>query len=729
MTKRKSILFMLIVILAIGFAAVSTTLLVNGNFLVGENKDDFDIIFTNASLDGINKKKFISNDKKHIEFISNELKSIDDKVTLTYEVTNTSRNYDADVQVTCTANTNEYITFSYTPSQMEVAAGEAKSGSLTASMIKVVDEDKEVPITCTLSGTAKVRESLGEEYIAPFSKSGVMMARSAANGTDKKYWAYQSNITKVEFEDKLVPHETTEELTFDVSDLQDKSVMAYLVPNGEILGDTNNLKDTTAYTLYLQGDTGIIANQDCTNMFKGFNNLLEIENLKYLDTSNVTTMLCMFKDLYRINKIDLSSFDTSNVTNMGGMFQECRAATIIDVRSFDTSNVTSTGGMFYGCNSVIELDLSNFNTSSVTDMRTMFYFCTKLSKLNVSGFDTSNVTSMYLMFGSCPSLTELNVANFNTSKVTEMGGMFEGLNNVKELDISNFDTSNVTNMGGMFRGCNSLNYLNLSKWNTEKVTSMENLFLECRSLTSLEISNFNTSNVTNMKGMFSECLKLKKIFYNFDTTKVTNMSSMFNQCRELSQIDTINFNTSQVTDMNRMFYNCNNLTNLDVSNFDTSNVVNMSNMFAYCENLEALDVSKWITNKVTDMSSMFGYLRKVTKLDVINWNTSNVTTMRAMFVECNALTTSDLSNFDLTKVTNLNSFVAGCHNLVTTITIRGTNCTNYAGESGFWSIFTNTAIGTGHIIVNYTADASDLVDLMIATKSDTSNVTKGTEVT
>ena len=64
-----------------------------------------------------------------------------------------------------------------------------------------------------------------------------------------------------------------------------------------------------------------------------------------------------------------------------------------------------------------------------------------------------------------------------------------------------------------------------------------------------------------------------------------------------------------------------------------------------------------------------------------------------------------------------------CSSLTTTINIMSTGVTSYG------SMFSGAATNTGtKITVNYIADASALVDKMIATKSSTSNVVKGVEI-
>ena len=75
--KKKSILIVAIILMSIGFAAVSTTLIINGNAKVSENQDDFSVIFTAATLDGKDVYSSVVDDtKKIITFETSELKTI-----------------------------------------------------------------------------------------------------------------------------------------------------------------------------------------------------------------------------------------------------------------------------------------------------------------------------------------------------------------------------------------------------------------------------------------------------------------------------------------------------------------------------------------------------------------------------------------------------------------------------------------------------------------------------
>ena len=49
---KKSAIMVAIVFMVIGFAAVSTSLIINSNIKVSENNEDYSVIFTAATLDG-----------------------------------------------------------------------------------------------------------------------------------------------------------------------------------------------------------------------------------------------------------------------------------------------------------------------------------------------------------------------------------------------------------------------------------------------------------------------------------------------------------------------------------------------------------------------------------------------------------------------------------------------------------------------------------------------------
>ncbi len=196
-------------------------------------------------------------------------------------------------------------------------------------------------------------------------------------------------------------------------------------------------------------------------------------------------------------------------------------------------------------------------------------------------------------------------------------------------------------------------------------------------------------------GFMSESSASSSSFYgmeNWDTSLVTDMSNMFeNLWNDSLNLD--NFDTSKVTDMNSMFYNMSNLTSIDLSNFDTSNV--------------------------TDMSAMFSGMRSLTSLDLSNFDTTNVTGMGSMFYGMNSLTSLNLSSFNTQNVTDMDYMFYNARKVTTTLTIRNK-------DVSYNNIFDYAATEEGsQITLNYTADTESVVDAMIASKPEDSNVVKG----
>ena len=289
----------------------------------------------------------------------------------------------------------------------------------------------------------------------------------ATNDYSGNLWnGKRSTVTKIVFQDSINKIDGESE-SWDISSAKNKTVMARLVPNTD---------DTATNTLYIQGNGGVIANYDSSELFYNFSKLTEIENINLLDTSNVINMAGMFSGCSKLINLDVSNFDTSSVTDMMNMFENSSSLTSLDVSKFYTSAVTDMRGMFSFCSNLTSLDLSNFDTSNVTNMSEMFLECSSLTSLDLSKFDTSNVTDMHYMFRGCSNLTSLDLSNFDTSNVTDMSSMFNYCIKLATLNVSNFDTSKVTNMNGMFYRCGRLTNLDFRKATFDKVTSYTEMF-------------------------------------------------------------------------------------------------------------------------------------------------------------------------------------------------------------------------------------------------------------
>ena len=191
--KKKSMLIVAILLMSIGFAAVSTTLIINGNANVSENQDDFSVIFTAATLDGKDVYSSVVDDtKKIINFTTSDLKTLNQTSILNYEVTNNSSNYDANVNVTCVPKEGTIAKYTSIKNKLEneatvVKAKSSVNGTLTVTLDKVATESVTEEYTCKLEFNAVERDTIGKEIPAFQKDSWATIAANVKSGNTSKY--------------------------------------------------------------------------------------------------------------------------------------------------------------------------------------------------------------------------------------------------------------------------------------------------------------------------------------------------------------------------------------------------------------------------------------------------------------------------------------------------------------------------------------------------------------
>ncbi|MDE5587030.1 MAG: DUF285 domain-containing protein, partial [Bacilli bacterium] len=147
--------------------------------------------------------------------------------------------------------------------------------------------------------------------------------QAVSSSYNEEMWKYKDSITKIVFQDDIREIMNAQE-SWDISDAKNGSVMGRLVVNDE---------STDTYTVYIQGDGGVIANPSSNYLFSNFSKLETIENLTYLDTSRVGNMEFMFRGCSSLKSLDLSNFNTAKVRYMGYMFSGCKSLTELDFTS------------------------------------------------------------------------------------------------------------------------------------------------------------------------------------------------------------------------------------------------------------------------------------------------------------------------------------------------------------------------------------------------------------
>ncbi|MBQ3435657.1 MAG: BspA family leucine-rich repeat surface protein [Bacilli bacterium] len=543
--------------------------------------------------------------------------------------------------------------------------------------------------------------------------------------------------------------------------------------------------DDTDGTMYYYTEAAKLRlNSDSSSMFSRMQTLTDISGLSDMDASNVTNMGGMFRNC-AIEDIDaLTDWDTSSVTSMNGTFAECTSLVDIDgVSNWDTSKVTIMGGMFSDCK-ISNIDaLSSWDTSNVTDMGQMFISCSSLVNIDgAANWDTSSVTSMSEMFRSSYRLANIDgAANWDTSRVTDMGLMFWHCSLLANIDgAANWDTSSVTDMGRMLSECSSLvNIDGASNWDTSSVTDITYIFADsgkasgtfpilgrptstsaaffsaatasdsqitviydCTVTTNIDniiATKSSNSHVvkggcSNLRTMFDTGqnvnVKMKNLANNSSSMTYSSVDTAIHAIKKANSLpsgftpsteNTVSLSTSEYPiyiyfddsdgtmyyysedsdvylnlNSSNMFYNFQGLTDISgLSSVDSSDLNNASSMFRNCSSLTNIDaLEEWDVSGVSNMSNMFNGDSALADVDGASaWNTSSVTDMSSMF--------------------------SGCTNASGTFPILG-NPTTYG------STFTNTATATGaQVTVIYNCDKTTNIDRIIATKSSSSNVVKG----
>ena len=136
--KRNLVLFFILLFIVIGVATVTTSLVLNLNTSIAKNVDDFLIYFSNVKVDGVLDLSLVKNERELI--FDAEFVDIGDKKIITYDVTNASTQYDAEISFSCTKS-NLYINvINAFDTDKLLSAGSTRTGTLTIELISAVTE-------------------------------------------------------------------------------------------------------------------------------------------------------------------------------------------------------------------------------------------------------------------------------------------------------------------------------------------------------------------------------------------------------------------------------------------------------------------------------------------------------------------------------------------------------------------------------------------------------------
>lgn len=576
-------------------------------------------------------------------------------------------------------------------------------------------------LKCAYSNIQGARDAVSTK-----SPNSNIFLEEPGSSTLVKGYQFKGKVSKISGYEHIIfdlgiPSDINNYVTIDVSELSDKSILAYVKDN----------------ILYVVSDKKIIANSDCSNMFNSLKNVKTIifENF---DTSNVTNMADMFRNATSLTDLDLSGFKTDKVIGVTYMFGGCRSLTSLNLKGFNTSNMTK---MFCGCSELTYLDLSSFDMSRVDQVGGMFLECSKLtSEITIKSnsamiYDdgdremfegcSSDPNAKFIVKYASPGAKELArkmVVTKNPGDHVYLDGELDdaillagtdfnakiktlvNYNNVTRVEFNKVTTASAkpgsvdvsstrapiyayiegntlkiesnkqiyTNKDAaeMFAATDdkSSPYTEIvfNNFDTSKVRWLYGMFANCKNLTSLDVSKFDTSNVTDMAIVFKNCENLTTLdISKWDMSKVVRTRMMFNGCSGLTALIHGPLVTSANTNTYGMFAQCSKLTSINTAGWDVSNVTNMAHMFRECLALISVDVSSWNVSQVTDMEGMFYLDSSLNQIDVSNWRPASVTNMKRMFEGCTSLISLNTTNWVTTSLVNASGMFWDCTNLKT----------------------------------------------------------------
>ena len=188
----------------------------------------------------------------------------------------------------------------------------------------------------------------------------------------------------------------------------------------------------------------------------------------------------------------------NKITNLEYMFEYCKSLiNIEELKYLDTKDINNFSYMFFGCSSLSDIKgLQNWDVSKGKNFSNMFRGCSSLSDIKaLENWDVSNGKNFIAMFCGCSLLSDINgLRNWNLFNGKDFSYMFCGCSSLSDINgLQNWNVSNVTNFSFIFFDCSKLSNINvLQSWNVSNGKDFSKTFYRCSSVPNLKVSlNWN----------------------------------------------------------------------------------------------------------------------------------------------------------------------------------------------------------------------------------------------
>ena len=312
---------------------------------------------------------------------------------------------------------------------------------------------------------------------------------------------------------------------------------------------------------------------------------------------------------WRVSVLGVNGYDFLNANNL---------TDVSELQYADTSNVVLIHGFLNGCtyitSEMLKDAIGGWNLDNLEIIELFAYYSDSLTDLSffegqtfpklyslwqafsgmrgltslkgLEGVNTENLVNMSQTFDGCRALSDMSaISHWNVEKVTTMSTCFNVCPFTDVDFMSEWNPTSLTNVSAMFQNCYSLrNVDGMRNW-TSPIQTITRMFVSCGSLVDVTgLANLDVSAVTDMRNVFEGCVRLKSLngLENWDVSNVSTFYQMFLYCHwidDISAMDSWDF--SSATNMSEMFSGGSALVTLDDVTFDLPNVSNMGMMFKF----------------------------------------------------------------------------------------------------------------------------------------------------
>ena len=194
MKKTKFMIGFILLFMVIGIAAVTTNVIVNMSTPINQNPDDFLVYFSDVEVNGTQDLSLVKSEKELV--FNGEFSAVGDKKVISYDVTNASQNYDAEILIDCTESTTYLNITNVFDMKNVLSARSSRTGTLTIELSTAVSEEVTQDVTCTITANAVERESQGSGDVGEPAENPYAIGKEVSIG-DEKFNIISSTDTTV----------------------------------------------------------------------------------------------------------------------------------------------------------------------------------------------------------------------------------------------------------------------------------------------------------------------------------------------------------------------------------------------------------------------------------------------------------------------------------------------------------------------------------------------------